>query len=109
MFLLADELLITYGTCQCLMSTNHDNELINSQFWTTEEAPAAKKQKVVAPGAKKQQGIASFFTKKQAVPVFPRFVNKLCSGLVWSDNRGGKETYAYKPLKREIFIVILTL
>jgi len=32
---------------------------------TSEEAPAAKKQKVVvAPGAKKQQGIASFFTKK---------------------------------------------
>jgi len=32
---------------------------------TPEEAPAAKKQKVVvAPGAKKQQGIASFFTKK---------------------------------------------
>jgi len=30
----------------------------------SEEAPAAKKQKVVAPGAKKQQGIASFFQRK---------------------------------------------
>ena len=39
-------------------------QLFNFDFQTTEEAPAAKKQKVVAPGAKKQQGIASFFTKK---------------------------------------------
>ena len=54
MFLLADE----------LMTLPNYNLLINSQFQTTEEAPAAKKQKVVAPGAKKQQGIASFFTKK---------------------------------------------
>ena len=46
------------------LSTNHDNEVNNSQFQISEEAPAAKKQKVVAPGAKKQQGIASFFQRK---------------------------------------------